>query len=178
VVPDNMDALEWLRTHLEAEGSDLPREMVRTFAERLMSAEVEVLCNAGYAEVTPERTNSRNGYRSRQLDTRVGSVDLSIPSCARAATSRAGCSNRAGGQSGRSWRWWPSAGLGPSRRPTRTARPAIPHKVVKPWDDGGAGRPQGVLTSVISGCSLAISRIRNFWTFPEMVIGNSSMNWT
>jgi putative transposase len=79
VVPDNMDALEWLRKHLEAEGSDLLREMVRTFAERLMAAEVEVLCNAGYAEVTPERTNSRNGYRSRQLDTRVGSVDLSIP---------------------------------------------------------------------------------------------------
>jgi putative transposase len=79
VVPDNMDALEWLRKHLDAEGSDLLREMVRTFAERLMGAEVEVLCNAGYGEVTSERTNSRNGYRSRQLDTRVGSIDLSIP---------------------------------------------------------------------------------------------------
>jgi transposase-like protein len=29
--------------------------------------------------VTPERTNRRNAYRSRQLDTRVGSIDLSIP---------------------------------------------------------------------------------------------------
>jgi transposase-like protein len=74
-----MDGLEWLRKHLDAEGSDLLREMVRTFAERLMAAEVEVLCNAGYGEITPERTNSRNGYRSRQLDTRVGSSDLSIP---------------------------------------------------------------------------------------------------
>ncbi len=44
-----------------------------------MAAEVEVLCNAGYGEITPERTNSRNGYRPRQLDTRVGSIDLSIP---------------------------------------------------------------------------------------------------
>jgi hypothetical protein len=79
VVPDNMDALEWPRKHLEAGGSNLLREMVRTFAERLMAAEVEVLCNAGYGEVTPERTNSRNGYRSRQLDSRVGSADLSIP---------------------------------------------------------------------------------------------------
>jgi putative transposase len=77
--PDNMDALEWLRKHLDAEGSDLLREMVRSFAERLIGAEVEVLCNAGYGEVTPERTNSRNGYRSRQLDTRLGSMDLSIP---------------------------------------------------------------------------------------------------
>jgi putative transposase len=78
VVPNNMDALEWLRKHLD-DDNDLLREMVRTFAERLMAAEVEVLCNAGYGEVTPERTNSRNGYRARQLDTRVGSIDLSIP---------------------------------------------------------------------------------------------------
>jgi hypothetical protein len=41
VLPDNMDALEWLRKHLEAEGSDLLCEMVRTFAERLMAADSE-----------------------------------------------------------------------------------------------------------------------------------------
>jgi transposase-like protein len=74
-----MDALEWLRKHLDADGSDLLREMVKTFAERLMAADVEVLCNAGYGEVTPERTNHRNGYRSRALDTRVGSMELAIP---------------------------------------------------------------------------------------------------
>jgi hypothetical protein len=34
-VPNTMDALEWLRKHLEGdEGSDPLREMVRTFAER------------------------------------------------------------------------------------------------------------------------------------------------
>ena len=79
MVPNNMDALEWLRKHLEAEDNDLLREMVRSFAERLMAAEVEVLCNAGYGEVTPERLNSRNGYRSRALDTRVGTIDLAVP---------------------------------------------------------------------------------------------------
>lgn len=79
MVPDNMDALEWLRKHLDADGNDLLREMVRTFAERLMAAEVDVACNAGYGEVTPERTNSRNGYRSRPLDTRVGTIELAIP---------------------------------------------------------------------------------------------------
>ena len=31
MVPTNMDALEWLRKHLEAEGNDLLREMVRSF---------------------------------------------------------------------------------------------------------------------------------------------------
>ncbi len=80
MVNNNMDALEWLRKHLDADGSsDLLREMVASFAERLMAAEVEVLTNAGYGEVTPERTNSRNGYRQRQFDTRVGSIDLAIP---------------------------------------------------------------------------------------------------
>ena len=52
-VPNNMDALEWLRKHLEDDDNDLLREMVRTFAEPLMGAEVDVLCDAGYGEVTP-----------------------------------------------------------------------------------------------------------------------------
>jgi hypothetical protein len=47
MVPSNMDSLEWLRKHLEADGSDLPGEMVATFAVRLMAAEVDVSCNAG-----------------------------------------------------------------------------------------------------------------------------------
>ncbi len=79
MVPDNMDALEWLRKHLEADDSDLLREMVKTFAERLMAADVDVVCNASYGEVTPERTNHRNGYRSRAIDTRVGSIEVAIP---------------------------------------------------------------------------------------------------
>lgn len=79
-VHNNMDALEWLRKHLEGEeSSDLLREMVRTFAERLMAAEVDVVCGAGFGEVSSERVNSRNGYRPRQLDTRVGSMELAIP---------------------------------------------------------------------------------------------------
>jgi hypothetical protein len=52
VARDNMEALDWLRKHLDAEGNDRLREMVRRFAERLVAAEGEVLCNAGYAEVT------------------------------------------------------------------------------------------------------------------------------
>jgi putative transposase len=79
VVANNMDALDWLGKQLESDGSDLLREMVRTFAERLMAAEIDVLCNAGYGEVSPERTNRRNGYRPRPLDTRVGTMELSIP---------------------------------------------------------------------------------------------------
>ena len=53
--------------------------MVQTFAEALMSAEASGLCNAEYGEVSPERVNSRNGYRSRRWDTRAGTIDLAIP---------------------------------------------------------------------------------------------------
>ena len=50
---------------LESASPDVLREMIRGFAQKMMDAEVEVRCNAGYGEVTPERVNSRNGYRMR-----------------------------------------------------------------------------------------------------------------
>jgi transposase-like protein len=74
-----MDALAWLRKHLDEADPDLLRSMVKTFADQLMSAEASALCNAGYGEVTAERLNSRNGYRARNLDTRAGTIELAIP---------------------------------------------------------------------------------------------------
>ena len=41
--------------------------------------EVEALCGAGYGERSPDRVNARNGYRLRPWDTRLGSMELSIP---------------------------------------------------------------------------------------------------
>jgi putative transposase len=79
VVPDTFDALDWLRKHLEADDNDLIREMIRAFAERLMGAEADALCGAGYGERSPERVNSRNGYRTRDFDTRAGTIELAIP---------------------------------------------------------------------------------------------------
>jgi transposase-like protein len=79
VINESMDALSWLRKQLESDGNDLLREMIRSFAEGLMSAEADVLCGAGYGEVSPDRVNRRNGYRTRRWDTRTGSIDLRIP---------------------------------------------------------------------------------------------------
>ena len=76
---NKMDALAWLRKHLDDDGNDLLREMVRGFAEQLMAAEVDVLTGAGWGEVSPERVNHRNGYRARPFDTRVGTIGLAIP---------------------------------------------------------------------------------------------------
>jgi hypothetical protein len=57
---------------LASASPDLLRAMIREFAQRMMDADVEVACNAGYGEVTPDRVNSRNGYRRREWDTRRG----------------------------------------------------------------------------------------------------------
>jgi putative transposase len=59
--------------------ADLLREMIQYVAQRMMDMDVEGLCAAGYAERSPERLNSRNGYRERLWETRAGSVDLKIP---------------------------------------------------------------------------------------------------
>jgi putative transposase len=59
--------------------ADLLREMIQYVAQRMMDMDVESLCAAGYAERSPERLNSRNGYRERLWETRAGSVDLKIP---------------------------------------------------------------------------------------------------
>ena len=80
-VPTTIDAATWLGKYLEgADGDqDLARAMLAAFAEALMSAQASMQCNAAYGERTDERENSRNGYRMRPWDTRVGSVDLAVP---------------------------------------------------------------------------------------------------
>ena len=79
MINKSIDALVWLRKQLETDDNDLLRAMVCSFGEELMSAEANVVCGAGYGEVSADRINRRNGYRSRRWDTRVGSIDLKIP---------------------------------------------------------------------------------------------------
>src|SRR3954470_24426013 len=74
-----MDVSGWLRKQLEEASPDLLRAMVQEFAEALMGAEADALCGAGYGERSPERVNRRNGYRERDWDTRVGSIELAVP---------------------------------------------------------------------------------------------------
>src|ERR671930_657439 len=74
-----MDLHEWLRKQLEEASPDLLWAMVKDFAEALMGAEADALCGAAYGERSLERVNKRNGYRERDWDTRVGSIELAIP---------------------------------------------------------------------------------------------------
>jgi len=79
VVEHTMDVSGWLRKQLEEASPDLLRAMVKEMAEALMSADADAVCGAGYGERTPERVNRRNGYRERDWDTRVGSIELALP---------------------------------------------------------------------------------------------------
>ncbi len=55
------------------------REMIGFAAQRLMELETDGLCGAGHGERSEERINQRNGYRDRDWQTRVGTVELRIP---------------------------------------------------------------------------------------------------
>jgi putative transposase len=79
VVEHTMDVRGWLRKQLEEASPDLLRAMVKEFAEALMSADADAVCGAGWGERSPERVNRRNGYRERDWDTRVGSIELAVP---------------------------------------------------------------------------------------------------
>ena len=79
MVEHTMDVSGWLRKQLEEASPDLLRAMVKDMAEALMSADADAVCGAGYGERTPERVNRRNGYRERDWDTRVGSIELALP---------------------------------------------------------------------------------------------------
>lgn len=58
---------------------DFLRDGVRILGQTLMDLEVSQHLRAEKNERTPERTGHRNGYSTRQWDTRVGTVDLQVP---------------------------------------------------------------------------------------------------
>lgn len=75
-----MEILDVLRNKLGGGADpDAVRSMLQTMAERLMDADADAECGAAYGKRSPERVNQRNGYRTRQWDTRVGSIDLAVP---------------------------------------------------------------------------------------------------
>jgi putative transposase len=53
--------------------------LLKTFVEALMGAEADAVCGAPYGVRSPERVNSRNGYRAREWDTRAGTIAVGIP---------------------------------------------------------------------------------------------------
>ena len=75
----SIDPAQFLNEQLSQASPDLMRDLLTTFVNALLSAQADAVCGAGYGERTPERVNSRNGYRHRDLDTRVGTLDVAVP---------------------------------------------------------------------------------------------------
>ena len=68
----------WIAEQLSQASPDLLWQMVQIFAEALMSADANAVCGA-YGQRSPDRKNTRNGYRCRGWDTRAGSIELAVP---------------------------------------------------------------------------------------------------
>ncbi|MEZ5152520.1 IS256 family transposase [Rhodococcus zopfii] len=75
----DIDLHQLLEDRLTGASPDLLRELLSTFIHALMSAEADALCGAGYGQRSGDRVNNRNGYRHRDFDTRIGTVDVAIP---------------------------------------------------------------------------------------------------
>lgn len=75
---DKITAIDWLRKELE-NAPDPLRQVLSEMVAKMMSAEVDAVCGASWGERSGERVNSRNGFRTRPWDTRLGSISLEIP---------------------------------------------------------------------------------------------------
>lgn len=74
-----IDPARFLDDHLAAASPDLLRELLSATIAALMSAEADAVCGAPYGAISEARVNSRNGYRHRDFDTRLGTVDVAVP---------------------------------------------------------------------------------------------------
>ena len=77
--PHDIDPQEFLSDLLSQASPDYLRTMLTTFINMLLSADADNVCGAAYGTRSDQRANSRNGYRHRDLDTRVGTIDVAIP---------------------------------------------------------------------------------------------------
>ena len=107
-----MTAAQLADKFLQDEHADVLLASVAWMAHQLMEVDVSAKIGAELGERSLERTTHR--YGSRDWDTRVGSIELASPSCAKAPTSPASWS-RVGGPSRR----WSRS----SRRPMSTGSP-------------------------------------------------------
>jgi Transposase and inactivated derivatives len=73
---DRMALIEQIQKSTDG---DFLRSVAEHTLPRLMDFEVEALIGAARHERSEARTTYRNGSRPRQLDTRLGTLDLKIP---------------------------------------------------------------------------------------------------
>ncbi len=74
-----MTLLDLLNKSEQGADPEFLRDGLKLLAQELMEAEVTQLVGAGLHERAETRLTHRNGYREREWDTRVGTIELDIP---------------------------------------------------------------------------------------------------
>lgn len=77
--PHIVDPAGLLGEALAEASPDLMRSLLQSIINALLSADADAVVGAEWGRPTPGRTAQRNGYRRRDLDTRVGTIDVAIP---------------------------------------------------------------------------------------------------
>ena len=77
--PHIVDPAGLLGEALSDASPDLMRHLLGTVINALLSAEADAVCGAEWGQPSPDRVNQRNGYRHRDLDTRVGTIEVAVP---------------------------------------------------------------------------------------------------
>src|SRR6476620_1832093 len=77
--PHIVDPAGLLGEALAEASPDLMRSLLQSIINALLCADADAVVGAEWGRPTPGRTAQRNGYRHRDLDTRMGTVDVAIP---------------------------------------------------------------------------------------------------
>ena len=77
--PHIVDPAGLLGEALADASPDLMRSLLQTMINALLSADAEAVVGAEWGRPSPSRVSQRNGYRHRDLDTRIGTIDVAVP---------------------------------------------------------------------------------------------------
>ena len=77
--PHIVDPAGLLGDALSEASPDLMRSLLQSIINTLLSADADAVVGAEWGRPSPGRTTQRNGYRHRDLDTRVGTIDVAVP---------------------------------------------------------------------------------------------------
>lgn len=77
--PHIVDPAHVLGNLLTDASPDMMRQLLQGVINSLLSADADAVVGAQWGKPSAERTTQRNGYRHRDLDTRVGTVDVAVP---------------------------------------------------------------------------------------------------
>ncbi len=77
--PHIVDPAGLLSEALSEASPDMMRSLLQTMINALLSADADAVVGAEYGRPSATRAAQRNGYRHRDLDTRVGTIDVAVP---------------------------------------------------------------------------------------------------